>query len=309
VGVLGKIGGQGYSDIKGHNPYQRQDWQDYTIGSNPWWSQSEEQQIQAKADMSHHNDLLGATHENGGVFDIGRESGYAPEYSKKRGGYSWKDSGDMNQFDIAQNMGGWNGIKDPTSLDATTTLQSGLRKLEPKKSGKGALKWLGPILTAAGFVVPALAPVAAAYNAASAIKNKNYLGAVMSVAVMNMPGGTSVGNFGTGAGGLANIGAGTSVLGNVGNSIGGLSGLGELGGAMMANAGAGALSGVSSGNALAGGLMGLSGGLGPVLGQAGVNPMLASAAGYVVPKALGYMNQEQKNKQALADYKRKMGIA
>ena len=289
MGVMGKIGGNGFSDIKGSNPYQRQDWQDYTTGSTPWWSQTADQQSQAKADMAHHNTLLSATPENGGAFDLGKASGYAPSYSKSGGGYMWKDSPSMNQFDIAQNMGGWNGVKDPSTVDPNTALQSGLQYMAPKKKGKGFMGILGNIAKIASFIpgpwaIPARF-VSAGLGAYNGFSNGNPLGGLISLAGAPIPGGSLLSQLGKGIGDATGLGAG------VGNAI--------------TSAGAGALSGASSGNALVGGL---TGGLSS-LGSNMSNPYLSTAVGSIAPNAIQYVNQQQKNRQALNAYKAKMGIA
>ena len=308
TGVMGKIGGNGFSDISGSNPYQRQDWQDYTLGTDPWWNQSADQQTQAKADMAHHNDLLSADPTAGGAFDLGKASGYTATYDKNSGGYHWKDSPTMNQYDIAQNMGGWNNIKDATTLDPNATLQSGLQYMAPKKKGKGALGILGTIANIASFIPGPWALPARLASAGLSAVNGNPIGALTSIAGANFGGASTIGNFGTGADGLANIGDG-SILGNIGNSIGGVTGLGTGVGNAITSAGVGAINGAANGDGLVGGLSGLIGGSAGALGEAGMNPYLASAISGAGPMGIQYLNQEQKNKKALDAYKAKLGIA
>ena len=288
MGVIGPIGGKGYSDISGSNPYQRQDWQDYTTGTTPWWSQTADQQTQAKADMAHHNTLLSATPENGGAFDLGKASGYAPSSTKRGGGYKWKDSPSMNQFDIAQNMGAWNGVKDPTTIDPNDALKSGLQYIAPKKKGKGFTGILGSIAKIASFVpgpwqIPAQF-VSAGVGAYNGFSNGNPLGGLLSLAGAPISGG--------------------SLLSRLGSKIGSATGLGSRAGNAITSAGAGAISGASSGNALVGGL---SGGLGSI-GSSMSNPYLSTAIGTVAPNTIQYLNQQQKNRQALQAYKARMGI-
>ena len=289
MGVMGPIGGKGYSDISGSNPYQRQDWQDYTTGTTPWWSQTADQQAQAKADMAHHNTLLSATPENGGAFDLGKASGYAPSSTKRGGGYMWKDSPSMNQFDIAQNMGAWNGVKDPTTIDPNDALKSGLQYIAPKKKGKGFAGILGSIAKIASFVpgpwqIPAQF-VSAGLGAYNGFSNGNPLGGLLSLAGAPISGG--------------------SLLSQLGSKIGSATGLGSRAGNAITSAGAGAISGASSGNALVGGL---SGGLSSI-GSSISNPYLSTAIGTVAPNTIQYLNQQQKNRQALQAYKARMGIA
>ena len=293
------------SDIRNHNPYLREEWTDYLQNNRPIWDQNPEEIAKAQADMALYKGLRGKTQDKGGVFDLRRESGYRPVHRRTKGGLQWQSSDEANRFDITQNALGSAGKSYlDAGLDPDKALRSSLyfKKGKPKKGFLGGFgKILGPIASIASMIPGPWQIPAMAYSAVSSIADKNYLGALASIAGMKIfPSGVAGASTSLASkavsrlveSGLSVQAAGALVQGGLGAmrgaqsgnaGIGALTGglsafaptaisnltptLGKVGATSLVNAGMGAVGGMGSGNAV----------LGAVLG--GVSPLVSNAFG------------------------------
>jgi hypothetical protein len=219
VGQKHKKAGQGWSD-----PYKLTDWQDYLQAGESRFNATPEQKAAAEAERAKHMAFLSKKVEDGGPFNLWRETGVNPHVVTKTKGGKWKprNSGYTNQLNIAQNYlpQASEGTKnyETAGFNADKAYQSGFYFDKKKKKFGG----LGALLSIASFVpgpVGIAARVAGAINAAA---NKDYLGAVMGA--MGAAGYNPLGKA------TAMLSKATGLSANVANAIvqGGMGGLGAI---------------------------------------------------------------------------------
>jgi len=262
IALKRKVAGIGTS-----NPYAATDWQDYLPTTVSRFDATPEQRAVAEADNKKYRDLLSAKVEDGGQFNLWRETGTNPYLVTKTPGGKWKprNSGYTNQLNIAQNFlpqatEGKRNFRD-VGYNENDAYRSGFY-FDKKKKKFGAL---GGILSLASFIPGPIGVGARILNTVTSLANKDYFGALTSG--LGAYGKLTGTNF---LGGIADkIGSSLGVSPSVANAIvqGGMGGLGAV-----------ANKGDFVKGALGGGLGSYAGSqLGMSLDKLGIDPTMAGA--------------------------------